>query len=1122
MSDTAPRLTLRLLGAPEVQSGGMPLALNHQKAWALLFYLAATGQPHTRDHLTALLWSESPTRDARHSLRSALYRLRQALRLSGADRVLVENGNQLCLHLGGDDECDLARFRQLLSEGSERALTEGASLYRGHLLQGFTLAGAPLFEEWAQAEDARLSQAYCGALERLADWAEAREAWGEAIHCVQQIVQHDPLAEAAQRRLIELHLRSQAVGQAVRQYHQFESQLREELDLAPSPETQALFQEALRQQRSATPPVEASPRLSARTPQALPFVGREQLLTRLLALSQDALTGRGVTVLLQGEGGIGKSRLLDELAAALSAGSPPWIVLQGACSPFDDLLSYGPFLEALQGVTSGDLNELLRESYEAAPDARGRFFWRVLQTLRDLTRSAPLLLALDDLQWANSSTLNLFGFLAMRLRHLPVMLVGTVQRAEAIPALQRLITLGRRRGELHLLSLSPLPLEAVTTLVRASGLSAASVEALAEWLHERSSGSPFLLAEILAQLRAEAILAPAGEGWQLDMTRWLRWRATFTLPETTHDLVAWRLSNLPPDTRHLLDVLAVAGQPLPFKLLREFPGVQMDALAATVDDLMARGLVLETPDEGLALPHHLLRETLLRRLSNLRRRTIHRQLAEALETASLPLRQIALHAVAGEDIDRARRYGLQVLADLPQDYTGAETVDFLHHLHDLLAPTATPDELLRLTHTLGRLHQSLGHLESAAHWHRQTLALARQMSDPAAEAAAYFEMGELALVSNDHHAAAVAAEAGLESIKDEDGTLRVKDENDPQPSSLSLHPLSARGHRLLGAALAMEGSDLPAAEHHLQEAIAAHRLAGPPGDLCAALFELGNVAAQRGELARALEFYEESARAAEAGRIHYYLALARNNFAYHTLLLGRPGAARQAAAQGLKLAETYEMLGVLLFLYSTQGEIHLYLGEWAAATESFQRGFALAEELGNLERQAGYRAGLALAARGQGQFESATTLLDEALALITGQGYWHLQTRILLWLAETLLMQGRVAEAGPHLDAALGTARTHGRALLLTQGERLRARLLAESGDWHAANALFAETLERTSALGLPLEVARTQAAWGEAAHRHSPAPEDGRIFLAQARATLAAHDARAELAMLSVEAVAT
>lgn len=242
--------------------------------------------------------------------------------------------------------------------------------------------------------------------------------------------------------------------------------------------------------------------------------------------------------------------------------------MRGGCSPFDDLLSYGPFLEALQSVAGDDLPNLFAESSQSAPDARGRFFWSVLQTLRALAANAPVLLAIDDLQWANSLTLNLSSFLAMRLHHLPVMLVGTVERAAAIPALQRLVTLGRRRGELHLLSLTPLSLEAVTALLEAASINPGPVITLAEWLHERSGGSPFVLAEILAQLRAEAILVPAGEGWQLDPTRWLRWRATFTLPETTHDLVAWRLENLSPGARHLLDVLAVAGQPLPFMLLR--------------------------------------------------------------------------------------------------------------------------------------------------------------------------------------------------------------------------------------------------------------------------------------------------------------------------------------------------------------------------------------------------------------------------------------------------------------------------------------------------------------------------------------------------------------------------
>ncbi len=202
------------------------------------------------------------------------------------------------------------------------------------------------------------------------------------------------------------------------------------------------------------------------------------------------------------------------------------------------------------------------------------------------------------------------------------------------------------------------------------------------------------------------------------------------------------------------------------------------------------------------------------------------------------------------------------------------------------------------------------------------------------------------------------------------------------------------------------------------------------------------------------------------------------------------------------------MLGALLHLFSTEGEIHLYLGEWAAAAEVFQRGLALAEELGNLERQAGYRAGLALVARNQHNREGAIALLEEALTLITELGYWHLRTRIQLWLAEALLLHGRINEAEAHLDTALETAQSHARTLLLLQGERLQARLLA-----------FAKTLEHAARLGLSLEIARTQAACGETALLYAPSPHDGYALLAQARKILIVHDARAELRALAVAA---
>jgi DNA-binding SARP family transcriptional activator len=1111
MDNGTNRLCIRIIGSPEVQVSGRPLTLNHLKARALFFFLAATGRSHTRDYLATLLWSEAGSSEAHHSLRSSLYRLRQALRPSQLDELILSDGDLLGLQPGAY-QCDVIEFRRLLAGSDERALSRAVEYYRGPLLQGFGLSGAPVFEEWVRGEDARLSQGCFEALERLATWAEARSDWMEAIDYVGRMLQIDPLAETAQQRLMRLYLRQGEAGSALRQYRQFEAQLEQELDLSPSQETKNLLYDALQQQRS---PAKITAHLSQPAPQrayTLPLMGRDQLLHQLSDIAQDVQEGQGATVLLQGEAGIGKSRLLNELASWLISGSPPWNFLQGVCSPFDDLLSHGPFLEALQNGLQEGMADLLTESEDGGPDARGQFSWRVLQTFRSLTHSVPLLFAVEDLQWANSSTLNLFGFLSMRIQHLPVILVGTVQHAEAIPALQRLITLGRRRGELHLLSLTPLSREDVSALLNRKGIDTDSVNTLAAWLHARSSGSPFLLSEILSQLQAEGILHPDEKGWRLDTIRWLQWRTTFLLPETAHDLVAWRLTNLSLDAKRILNVLAVALQPLPVPVLCDILKNTPDSFLSLADDLIQRGLVVEVPDAMLALPHHLLRETILHQLSDLRRRAIHQKLAEALEAYAVSdidafLPQIALHSVAGEDVERARRYGLRVLSDLPQEYTGAETVDFVHHLYDLLAPSASYDEMVRLTRALGRLHQTLGQPDVAAHYNQQNLEWARKTGDSAAVAESYFEISELALMSNDYDGAAGAAREGLS----------ILDAGSPafQPSSFTGQSLIGRGHRLLGAALAMEGSDLTAAEDHLQQAVAAHGKVGNQGDLCAGQFELGNIAAQRGELQRALEFYSESAQTAETGRIHYYFALARNNFAYHSLLLGHILQAQESAAQGMKAAEAYDQVAALLHLYSTQGEIHLYLGEWMEAEDFFRRGLALAEDLGSLERQAGYRGGLALAARGQGDLDAGILLLEEALALISGQGYWHLRARLQLWLAEILFERERLTEAAQSLDEAMVIADGHHRKLLQVKGQCLRARLCAVEGEWPEANALFTEALEDASDLGLSLEIARVQAAWGAAALQYSLLPGEGRALITAAHATLAAYKALADLASL-------
>ncbi len=1120
---TMPRLSIHVLGTPEILVNGIPLELSHIKARALLYYLAGTGERHGRDHLATLLWSEKGTNEAHHSLRSSVYHIRQAIQPSEADSILISDSDLLFLNPDAY-ECDLIEFRRLLADGSEHSLQQAVKLYRGPFLQGFGVANALAFDEWVQAQNSSVNRICFDTIDRLSGLAESRKEWGDASRYLHQMLQIDAFAETAQQRLISLYLHQGEISLALRQYRQFESMLQRELNVAPVPETQALLTDILRRQRFPTGQPLPPGRSSIPRAQVLPFVGREDLLRRLTEISKAVIGGEGTTILIEGEVGIGKTRLVEEMASQLIMGTPPWMVLQGACSPFDDLRSQGPFLEALESAIPGELNELLDLSAGSVPDARGQFSWRILQIIRSLSNNAPLLFLIEDLQWANSATLNLLGFLTTRLRHLPVLIVATVRQAEAIPALQRLIIVERHHGQLTLLNLAALGLADVINILHQSAIQSAPPQTLAEWLLARSGGSPFLLTEILAQMRSDNILQATEAGWQLDTTGWLRWRTTFNLPETTYDLVAWRLSNLSPQARHILDVLAVAGQPLPEAILQELPSIQADSFPSLADDLVSRGLVMETLGTLLALPHHLLRETLLHRLSNLRRRRIFQQLAEALEhhlpaDSSDPLREtsaanfrlIALYSVAGEDSGRARRYGLRILSDLSREYSGAESIDFVQHLHDLLAPDASPGEMVRLTSVLGALHQSVGHLDVAAQWYQQDLEWAQKAEDEVAKAEAYFEMAELALISNNYQEALRTAQEGLSEVQSEVSSPL-------QYSAPLIQSLIGKGHRLMGAAYAMEGSDLDAAEQHLQEAIAIQRQLGKQEDICAALFELGNIAAQRGELYRALDFYTESARAAEVGRIHYYLALARNNFAYHSLLLGNIDDAQKAVADGLKVAETHDLMTALLHLYSTDGEIHLYLAEWEKAQESFQHGLTIAEDLGSLERQAGYRGGLALAARGRNDFDTTVRLLKEALALIAGQGYWHLHTRLQLWLAGTMYQQEHYKEALLLVDAAINTALSHRRILLLIEGECLRAGLLTRAGDWPTAVALFTDAMESAASLGLPLEIARVQLAWGKAMLHQSETLEQGEELITAGRTVLADHSALADLAWLTRE----
>lgn len=320
-------LTIRLLGAPEVIIDGQPvMGFISDKARALLYYLAATGDMQTRQALATLCWADMPEVQALKNLRQALYNLQKLLPdYLDINRQTVQFLPSTALWV------DVTELNMLLTTESHPALCAAVTLYRGELLAGFSVADTPNFDLWLVGEREHLQHRVLAALRTLIAQAVAEANEEEAIAYLYRLVKVEPWAEEEQRRLMELLARRGDYTAALHQYEALRKILATELDVAPMPETTAFIE---RVRRARTLPRDHLP-----TP-ATPLIGRTKErahLRRLLATNQD--TARLITI--SGPGGIGKTRLA--LAAAHEQRyaflDGVWWVSLAALSTLDDAVA---------------------------------------------------------------------------------------------------------------------------------------------------------------------------------------------------------------------------------------------------------------------------------------------------------------------------------------------------------------------------------------------------------------------------------------------------------------------------------------------------------------------------------------------------------------------------------------------------------------------------------------------------------------------------------------------------------------------------------------------------------------------------------------------------------------
>jgi len=679
--------------------GGSLVHFRSRKHFALLAYLALNAdRAHRRERLVNLLWSDSESSKARHSLSQALYAVRQllngAVHIEGEDLEIKSDGLQV----------DALELERLLQSGDPEG---AADLYRGEFLEGFWVPGAQGFEEWAGRERARVGALARDALRRALKSSRDRCDWLEARRHAERLVQLDPFDEAAHAELMRALWMLGDRAAALEIFESLKQVLGDELQAAPSKETADLA-ERIRQR-----PVRGSwttRRLLRETGSPLlhdpPFFGRERELAALAEEWDRATAGVSRTVALTGPAGIGKTRLADQFITSLALTDVT--ILRGRCYEAEQTLPYGPVAEALRPAIAtlelGDVNPLwlaelarivpeVRARFESLPEpsildaegSRRRLYEGVAQVLRSACEIQPVLLFIDDAHWADDSSFALLHYLHRRVTNGLFLL--TAHRPEELESRAALATTDFLTGKsprVCRIHLDGLKHPASSALLR-SLMGEEANESVRQSILELSGGNPFFAIELVRDL-AENEESPG--------------QRPLEVPESIKALLNRRFAGLGERSVAFLEQAACLGTRVNVEVLTSAVGLPPVEFAGVLRALSRSAILVE--EHGLIrFRHNLLREVAWSRVPLALRGALHLRASRALIKLGGSDGEIALHLLACGERRRAHRHALRG-ADAAE---GVFALEEVAELLQLAIETATREQArIDLIGRLGRVY----------------------------------------------------------------------------------------------------------------------------------------------------------------------------------------------------------------------------------------------------------------------------------------------------------------------------------------------------------------------------------------------------------------------------------
>jgi DNA-binding SARP family transcriptional activator len=1066
------RLRITVLGGVSVQhAAGTGIALPG-KAQALIGYLALQGgQTQPRDKLTAILWPGVPHQRARHNLRQLLLLVRQALPAES----LEDTGDGVALDTAAV-EVDATEFERLVRIGETDALTQAATLYRGDVLAGLGQQ-SEAFEEWLLPERERLRELAVEAFTKLLGYQVDASAVGAAIQTAARLLALDPTHEPAHRVLMRLHVQQGRRAAALRQYRTCVSILQRELGAEPEAATRELYQDIVQrrheQVRDASTRARhlstkstaggAGHRVRSETVNVeTPLIGRSAELVVLHRALDDARSGRGRIVVLLGEAGIGKSRLVAEVTTEARQGIGR--VLFGRAYESAQILPFGPWVDAirntgllteeatLSGLSPVWRAELARLFPElAGPDLPApsddylHLFESLVHLIAQVAAARPITIVIEDVHWADEMSVRLLSFVGHRVQARRVLVLTTAREEELADAdvLRRVLEELRRDGHDELL-LSPLSRSDTSALVQSLTAATSDPQAVArltEQVWATSEGNPFVAVEALRAL---------GEGMRLPT--WAR----LPVPQRVKDLVNGRAERLSDRARQLLAVAAVIGREFDFTLLQRASGLTDREAAAGVEELVRRRM-LHDVDDGFDFTHDRIREVAYSGLLPPRRKLLHGDVATALESltagaleppaaalgthyrhaevwnkATFYLRQAGLEALARSSNREASAHFEQALSALSHLPEGRETLEHAIDLRFGLRTSLFPlGEVLRvltylreaetLTRALddqrriGQLSVYMSHIlhvtgrpNEARDFGERARTVGKALGDLTVEVGGTFYKGAACYFAGDYEPALDLLRETVECLRGDLGRERY--------GLVGLPAVMARAYVTW---IHAERGELEAALAHGHDGLRLAEAVDHPYSLIIACWGLLYLHATRQELEQTSQFGDRALALARAWDLPLPSAITAG-------MMGHAYAVGGRTAEGLALLEEsvrlHESSGLVYFhslIVSYLAEAHLLAGRPDDARVFGEQALGLARKRG----ERGFEAwslrvlGEIAASTGRSNVEWAERYYRQALALATERGMRLLAALCHLGLAR-LYRQTRDTGQPAHLAIA--------------------------------------------------------------------------------------------------------